>query len=234
MSAATLSVHQRAIRSSVVKKALIAITGLVLIAFLVMHMVGNLKVFLGQSSYDAYAQWLNKDFFYPVLPHGWFIWVFRLVLVACLVVHIWLTVKLWHVSAEAQGGKYVRTKRKQQTVAVRIMRWGGVALFLLILFHLLMFTTGTITPGFAYDRSDPYSMYVGAFKLWWVFLVYVVFLALVFFHVRHGFWSALTTLGANVSATARAVLNVLAYVLSAVLFLGFLLPPFAVLIGWVG
>ncbi|MDR0285875.1 MAG: succinate dehydrogenase, partial [Propionibacteriaceae bacterium] len=123
--------------------------------------------------------------------------------------------------------------RKTQTLSVKVMRWGGITLGLLLVFHLLMFTTGTITPDFVYNASDPYTMFMGAFGQWWVWLVYVAFMAVVCMHVRHGFWSAFTTLGANVSASARIVLNVLAYFVAALLFVGFILPPTAVLFGMV-
>ena len=211
-----------------------AFTGLVLIAFLLFHMFGNLKIFVGQIEYNHYADWLKQDFFYPILPHGWFIWIFRAFIAACLVIHIYCMAVLWSASLRGRGpAKYVRKTRKEHTLSAKIMRWGGMTLALLLIFHLLMFTTGTITPGFTYALHDPYTMFMGAFTQWWVVLVYAVFMGVVCMHIRHGFWSAFTTLGANVGPTARLVLNVLAYFVAALLFAGFLLPPLAVLFGMV-
>jgi succinate dehydrogenase / fumarate reductase cytochrome b subunit len=228
-----LSVHQQAIRSTVVKKAVMAVTGLVLITFLLVHMFGNLKIFVGRADYNHYADWLKEDLLYPFLPHGWFIWIFRAVLLVCLVAHIYCAAVVWGASLHGRGSKYVRRKRREQTLSSRLMRWGGITLGLLLLFHLLMFTTGTLTPGFEYELHDPYDMFVGAFNQWWVVAIYAVFMVVVCLHVRHGFWSAFTTLGAHVGPLARAVLNVLAYFVAALLLVGFLLPPLAVLFGMV-
>ncbi|MCL2736140.1 MAG: succinate dehydrogenase cytochrome b subunit [Propionibacteriaceae bacterium] len=233
MASTSLSVHQKAIRSNVAKKALMAVTGLVLICFLLMHMFGNLKIFVSPEAYNYYADWLKHDLLYPILPHGWFIWLFRIFLVVCLVLHIYLMAILWNASLHGRGAKYVRKNRKEQTLSAKLMRWGGITLGLLLVFHLLMFTTGTITPGFAYAVHDPYHMFLGAFSQWWVVLIYAIFVAVVCMHVRHGFWSAFTTLGANVGPGARTVLNVLAYFVAALLFVGFILPPLAVLLGMV-
>lgn len=234
MASTSLTVHQKAVRSNVVKKALMAVTGLILICFLLMHMFGNLKIFVGPEAYNYYANWLKQDLLYPVLPHGWFIWLFRIFLFVCLVLHIYCAAVLWAASLHGRGNaKYVRKNRKEQTLSAKVMRWGGITLGTLLIFHILMFTTGTITPGFTYALHDPYDMFMGAFSLWWVALVYIVFLGAVCMHVRHGFWSAFTTLGANVGSGARTVLNVLAYFVAALLFVGFILPPLAVLFGMV-
>ena len=229
-----MSVHRKAIHSTVVKKAIMALTGLVLICFLLVHMFGNLKIFLGPEAYNEYAHWLKNDLLHPFLPYGWFIWIFRAFLLVCLVLHIYFASVLWAASLRGRGpSHYVRKHRKEQTMSVKIQRWGGITLGLLIIFHLLMFTTGTIHPNFTYNVEDPYDMFTGAFQLWWVFLVYVVFLVIVCMHVRHGFWSAFTTLGANVGPGARVVLNGLAYFVAALIFVGFVLPPASVLFGLV-
>ncbi|MDR0283305.1 MAG: succinate dehydrogenase, partial [Propionibacteriaceae bacterium] len=72
-----------------------AVTGLVLITFLLVHMFGNLKIFIGQEAYDHYAEWLKQDLLYPFLPKGWFIWIFRVFLLACLVIHVIMAAYLW-------------------------------------------------------------------------------------------------------------------------------------------
>jgi len=228
-----LSVHQKALRSNVVKKAIMAVTGLVLIGFLLMHMFGNLKIFIGQHAYNTYAGWLQSDLLYPLLPEGWFIWLFRIFLLVCLVLHIYCMIVLWGASLHGRGPRYVRTNRKEQTLSSKLMRWLGISLAALLLFHLSMFTIGWIQTGYVYDHSDPYTMFMGAFSQWWMVLIYALFVTVVCMHVRHGFWSAFTTLGANVGPGARNVLNGLAYFVAALLFVGFILPPLAVLLGMV-
>jgi succinate dehydrogenase / fumarate reductase cytochrome b subunit len=210
-----------------------ALTGLVLIAFLLLHMFGNLKIFIGPADYNYYAGWLKEDLLYPILPHGWFIWIFRAVLLACLGLHVLMMLLLWRASLRGRGGRYVRKNRKEYTLSARTIRLLGIALGLALVIHLLMFTTGTWTPGYSYELHDPYSMFIGAFQQWWLVALYAAFVGIVCMHVRNGFWSAFTTLGANVSAKARVVLNVLAYFVASLLFVGFILPPVAVLIGMV-
>lgn len=209
-----------------------AVTGLILIAFLLMHMYGNLKMFAGAEAFNHYAHWLKSDILYPIVPRGWFIWIFRFTLLIALILHVASAASLTLTDRRAHNANYVTTKRKAQTYSARTMRWGGVILLTGLIFHLLQFTTKTIQTGFTAD-TEPYAMFVASFSHWWLVLGYAVWIVTVVMHVRHGFWSAFTTLGANVSAKSRQVLNVLAIFVAALLLVGFLLPPVAVLIGWV-
>jgi succinate dehydrogenase/fumarate reductase cytochrome b subunit (b558 family) len=140
-------------------KALMAITGLVMIGFLLMHMYGNLKAFLGAEAFDHYAHWLKTDLLYPLLPQGWFIWIFRFALLACIVAHIYAAAVLTLRAHGARSTKYVTTDRIQQTYAARTMRWGGVIIVGFLVFHLLQFTVQVVTPGFTPGIS-PYEMVV--------------------------------------------------------------------------
>jgi len=209
-----------------------AVTGLILIGFLLMHMFGNLKIFIGAEAYDYYANYLKQDLLYPVLPHGWFIWLFRVFLVACAVIHIYCAYRLWRASVRGRGAKYVKVHRRERTYSAATMRVGGVLLLLLLVFHLLMFTTNSIQIGWG-GVVEPYTMFMGAFSHWWVVVIYLAFMVVVCLHIRHGFWSAFTTLGANIGPNSRIALNALAYFVAALLFVGFLLPPVATLFGWV-
>jgi succinate dehydrogenase / fumarate reductase cytochrome b subunit len=101
-----------------------------------------------------------------------------------------------------------------------------------VIFHLLHFTWNTIHPGGA--SGSPYERVVNGFSVWWVVLAYVVAMLAVGLHLRHGMYSALTTLGANTSELVRRRLNLLAYAVAGVVTVGFLLPPFAILFGLVG
>ncbi len=211
-----------------------AVTGLIMIAFLLMHMYGNLKLFLGPEAFDHYAHWLkgateDGGILYPVLPAGWFIWIFRFVLVLSVILHIWSAASLVLATRARQGDKYVTRKTKAQTYSARTMRWGGVIIAVFLVFHLIQFT---IIPGsFGGNADEPHTMVVAGFEQWWMVALYAVAMVLVVMHVRHGFWSAFTTLGGNTSSRAASVLNGLAWIVAVVLYVGFMIMPLAVLFG---
>lgn len=211
-------------RSSVAMKALMAITGLILVGFLLMHMYGNLKMFAGPEAFDHYAHWLKGDILYPLIPKGWFIWIFRVFLLLAVLLHMGSAIHLWRKAAKARGSKYQHVTRKVQTYSARTMRWGGIILAGFLIFHLLQFTAKVVRTDFSADAT-PYEMFQNSFELWWVWLAYAIWVAVVCMHVRHGFWSAFTTLGANLSKKAERVLNGLAYFTAILLYVGFMLPP---------
>jgi succinate dehydrogenase / fumarate reductase, cytochrome b subunit len=206
-----------------------AVTGIFLIFFLLMHAWGNLKAFFGPEAYDHYAEWLKSDVLYPLVPKGWFIWIFRVFMVACIVGHMAAAYVLT-LRDRAASGRYERKDRRAQTFAARTMRWGGIILLMLLLFHLGQFTIGWFRTGFN-AGSTPYEAVVATFEQWWMVLLYALFVGTVCMHLRHGIWSAMTTLGANTSATSRRVLNYIAIVVSALLFAAFMVMPVAVLFG---
>ncbi|HML51811.1 MAG TPA: succinate dehydrogenase cytochrome b subunit [Propionicimonas sp.] len=217
-------------------KATMAITGLILIGFLLMHMYGNLKMFLGAEEFDQYAEWLKGDILAPALPPGSFIWIFRVFLVAMVVLHLYSAFTLWSRAKAATPSTYKVRKTLSETYSARTMRWGGVILAGLLIFHLAQFTvhSALINGSFATTYADsPYKMVIGEFSLWWMVLLYAVWITVVTMHVRHGFWSAFTTLGANTSAKARTVLNGCAWAVAVLLFIGFMIMPVAVLFGWI-
>lgn len=207
-----------------------AITGLVMIGFLLMHMYGNLKVFLGADAFNHYAEWLKQDMLYPLMPHGTFIWLFRLVMLLAIVLHMYSAWVLTMRAHASRSTKYQNNVRIQQSYASRTMRWGGVILAAFLVFHLLQFTAQVATTGFA-AGAKPYDMVIASFSQWWLVLAYAIWVLIVTLHVRHGFWSSLTTLGANTSAGARKVLNALAWIVAILLFVGFMAMPVAVLLG---
>lgn len=211
-------------------KVTMAVTGLVMIGFLLVHMFGNLKVFLGPEEFDHYAHWLKTDVGVPLLPQGWFIWIFRFGMLLAIGLHIWSAAWLTKRAREARGTKYVHRSAIQETYAARTMRWGGVILVLFLVFHLLQFTAMVVRTGFG-ATATPYQAFIGTFTQWWLVLLYALWLVTVCLHVRHGFWSAFATLGANTSPKARVILNGVAYTVAVLLFVGFMVAPVAVLIG---
>lgn len=215
-----------------------ALSGLIMVLYLLAHMYGNLKVFSGQADFDGYAHHL-RTLGEPFLPYAGALWVFRVVLLASVVVHVVVAVALWRRARAATGGRggrrYESTRARrgvQRTYASFTMRWGGVVIALFIVYHLLHLTWNVIHPGGV--SASPYDRVVNGFQVWWVTLSYTIALLAVGFHLRHGFWSALADLGANTSVTRRGRLNVAATVLALVITVGFLAPPFAIFFGWVG
>lgn len=228
-----------AFRSTVVLKAAMAISGLIMVLYLLAHMYGNLKVFAGAEAFDHYADYL-RTIGQPLLPYGGALWIIRVVLGVSVLVHIYAAVVLWRRSRRATAGRggqrYESTKARtgvQRTYASFTMRWGGVTVALFIVYHVLHLSSdNVIHPGGA--SSSPYDRLVNGFGIWWVVLSYTIALLALGLHLRHGFWSAFATLGADTSVARRRHLNVAATVVALVITIGFLVPPFAILFGWVG
>jgi len=221
-----------------VLKAVMAVSGLIMVLFLLVHMYGNLHIFAGQVAFDDYAHNF-RTLFEPFLPYSGALWIIRVSLLTAVVLHAYSAMTLWRRSRAATGGKGgSRYESKQARTGVQrsyasfTMRWGGVTLGLFIIFHLLHLTTNTISPGGA--SSSPYERVVNGFAIWWVTLFYLLAVVALGFHIWHGFWSAFATLGANTSLKRRQLLNGAAAVIALVISVGFMAPPLAILFGWVG
>lgn len=209
-------------------KLLMSVTGAILVLFLIGHMYGNLKMFAGPEAFNEYAHHL-RVLGEPILPYAGFLWIARVVLLACILGHIYSAAKLWSRANAARGSKYVVTKRVQQTYAARTMRWGGVIIALFVIFHLLQFTTHTIQVGGEYD-SGPYDMVIKGFSNIFVVIFYTLAVVAAGFHLRHGIWSATQTLGLTSQGNRRMV-NLVATLIAVVVVLGFLSVPLSVITG---
>jgi succinate dehydrogenase / fumarate reductase, cytochrome b subunit len=214
---------------------LMAVTGLLLISYLIAHMYGNLKAFAGPEAFNEYAHHL-RTLGEPILPYSGALWLIRVVLIISVIGHMYAAFTLWSRARKARGGlqRYHSNKARlgvQRTYASFTLRWGGVVILLFVIYHLLHLTWNIVHPGGA--AAEPYDRLVNGFQIWSVVLAYTIAVIAVGLHVRHGTWSALTTLGANTSSLARRRLNVLAYAVAGLLTVGFLLPPFAILFGFV-
>jgi len=228
-----LSKRPSARRSTVAQKYAMAVSGLIMVAYLLAHMYGNLKAFAGPDSFNEYAHHL-RTMLTPILPHEGLLWIIRVVLLAAVIVHAYCAISLWRrnkKSAGYVGAKRYQTKQNrtgiQRSYASFTMRWGGVTIALFIVFHILNLTTNDIHPGGAADT--PYGKLHNSFEHFWVLLAYTVAMIAVGFHLWHGFWSALTTLGQNYSAKRRdSFWNSAAIVIAALITIGFLAPPFAI------
>ncbi len=215
-----------------------AVSGLIMVGYLLLHMYGNLKVFGGEAAFNGYAEHL-RSFGEPMLPHEGLLWIVRIALLVSIVVHFHAATRLWvrnKRASGAQGGKRYHSKQNrtgiQRSYASFTMRWGGVIILVFIVYHLLHLTANVIHPGGASD--SPYQRVVNGFEIWWVTAFYTISVLAVGFHLWHGIWSALTTLGANHSGTRKeSRLTPLAWIISGIITLGFLLPPWAILLGFV-
>jgi succinate dehydrogenase / fumarate reductase cytochrome b subunit len=182
------------LRSSVAKKAAMAVTGFILFGFVVVHMLGNLQVFLGQDTLNAYAKKLQD------LTH--LLWLARGFLLASLVVHVAVAARLTWENRRARPQAYAAKKFVQASYASRTMWMTGVITFLFTVYHLLHFTFGVTNPEYyhltdARGRHDVYSMVILSFRDPWISGAYVLAMAALCLHLSHGVSSAFQSLGLN-------------------------------------
>ncbi|HEY9566393.1 MAG TPA: succinate dehydrogenase cytochrome b subunit [Nocardioides sp.] len=230
MATPTLVKGSRSTRSTIALKLLMAVTGLVFIGYVLLHMYGNLKVFAGQEAFDEYAHHL-RTFGEPMLPYEGLLWVLRVVLLLSVIGHAYAAFALWARASRARTQKYVVKKAVAATLSSKMMRWGGVALLLFVVFHLLHLTTHTINVNG--DPESPYERVVSSFQpeQWWVSVVYLLAMIALAMHLRHGVWSASQTLGLTNTAKSRARANFAGVFLAVVIAGGFALVPLSILTG---
>lgn len=218
--------------SSVALKIFMAVTGITLVLFLYLHMIGNLKIFFGETTFDHYAHWL-RTIGTPVLPNQWFLWIQRGGLTVAIVGHVVAATVLARRARQARPVKYVHRPKVQGSYAARTMRWGGVIILLFVIYHILDLTTLTLNP--KAEAGHPYANVVADFapSRWYVTLCYVLAIVAIGFHLRHGLFSAVRTLGQQKPRGER-IARATALFLSLVLVVGYLSVPFAVMTGLVG
>ncbi len=223
-----------------------ALTGLVLVLFVLGHMGGNLLIFAGQDAINAYAYQLHS------LPAP-VLWGIRAFLLVCVGLHIWMAVLLTLASRKARPEDYRQKATVQATYASRTMRMSGVILLSFIIFHIAHYTA-RIIPGKEYNTQltevplvqggetmlkqsgdpimtfDVYTMMVAGFQVWWVSLFYIIAVGLLCLHLTHGVTSMFQTIGLRNKRWENR-LNRLALAYGWIIFLGFAAIPTAVLIG---
>ena len=214
-------------RSSVGKKIMMALTGVLLFGFVLAHMIGNLKIFLGQEHFDAYAHFL-RTVGEPALAEGQLLWIARLVLLAAVGVHLLAAWQVTRQSWSARDVSYKKMDDQSFAYASRTMRWGGVILAAFVVYHLLHFTVGTVHPDF--DPRSPYANVVRGFQAWPVALAYVVALLSLALHLYHGLWSATQTLALTNTRVLKWRRPV-ALGIAVLVALGYMSVPLGVLAG---
>jgi succinate dehydrogenase / fumarate reductase cytochrome b subunit len=208
-------------RSTIGKKVVMAVTGIIGVGFVIGHMIGNLQMFKGAAAMNDYAHFLKSL--------GGLLWLARLILLAAVVLHVIAAYQLSRLRLDARPVGYKRgSQREVSTVASRTIRWGGLLLLVFIIFHILHFTTLSLFSD--YSATDVYGNVVKGFSIWWVSLFYVVAMIFLGLHLYHGAWSSLRTLGA-----ARPSPNPLSHraavVVAVIVWAGFTAIPVAVYAG---
>jgi succinate dehydrogenase / fumarate reductase, cytochrome b subunit len=210
-----------------------AVSGVLLVLFLIVHMAGNLHVFEGREEMNAYAHGL-RTFGEPLLPHESLLWVLRIGLIAAAAVHIWSAVVLTRRALAARPVRYASKKpaKGESRHAVATMRWGAVVVFLFIIWHLLDLTWRTVNP--VKDVPDAYGAVVATFspERWPVTVFYLLALFALFFHLRHGIWSAVQTI-AGPDTKWRKRTQAIGLAVALIVVLGFAIVPISVTFGLV-
>jgi succinate dehydrogenase / fumarate reductase cytochrome b subunit len=198
-------------QSSVGKKAVMAVTGLILVAYLITHVLANLLVFDGPARINRYAALLHAS--------GAALWGARLVLLVAAVLHIVAAVQLTLRSRAARPSPYARGREPQvSTLAARTIRWGGALILVFLVYHILHFTTGTAHPEFV--ELDPYHNVTTGFRNPLVAAFYLLAMALLGLHLYHGVWSSGRSLGLSQPAP-QPLRRRLALALAVFVWLGF-------------
>ena len=207
--------------TSVGKKAVMAVTGLILVAYLVTHVLANLLVFQGPEKINAYSRLLHGT--------GGALWAARLVLLAAVLLHIVAAVQLTRRRQAARPIAYATERQPQvSTLASRTIRWGGGLILVFLVFHILHFTLGTVHASFI--EGDPYHNVAAGFGNPFVVLFYEAAMAAVGLHLYHGIWSSGRSLGVS-APSPHPIRRQLALALSVIVWAGFTVIPIAVYAG---
>src|SRR5205085_3306743 len=179
-------------RSAIGKKVVMAVTGVFLFGWVFLHMVGNLKVYLGPDHYNEYAKFLIT-MGAPLLPNKTALIIVRTLLLIAVYFHIDAATRLTIMNRKARPVGYRERDYPAADYASRTMRWSGVIVLLFVWYHLGHLTFGTFHPNFIED--DPYHNFVTGFQVWWASAIYIVANLALGLHLYHGLWSMFNSVG---------------------------------------
>lgn len=222
-----MSQFTAALKSSIGSKVVMALTGLGLVLFVIIHMAGNLQMFVGQDAMNAYGVTLRKM---PLL-----LWIARLGLLGLAVFHIFISIRLKLANRAARPTRYTHEKTVQASRSSRTMIISGLIILTFLIYHLLHFTLGVTDPqNFALHdpqgRHDVYNMVIAGFKNPLISGGYILAMVLLFLHLGHGASSWMQSLGWN-HPKYNGLIQKIGPVLSWIVGLGFVAIPIAVLLG---
>ena len=204
------------------KKLVMAISGVILFAFVIGHMIGNLQAFEGPQKLNDYGHFLHG------VPE--ILWAVRIGLLVAVVAHIWAAIGLALRNNTARPVAYAKRKNVNSSYASRTMYWSGPILLAFIIYHLLHLTAGVVHPGGDFAEGDVYGNVVNGFSVWWVSAWYIFSMILLCLHLRHGVWSMFQSMGFN-HPRHTPILNKGALVFALVIAAGFISIPVGVLTG---
>lgn len=211
-----------------------ALTGTVFALFVLVHMIGNLKVYTGATHFDDYARWL-RTLLEPLLPYEGALWIFRIVLLLCLAAHVGASGMLIGRAHRAKG-RFRRKGMSWQRLPATLMPYTGLILLVFIVIHILDLTIGArpvASSGFedtTEGQSHAYHNLVDSFSRWPMATFYVVVMVLLGLHLVHGLWSVVNDLGAT-GKRVRQLGAAVALMVAAAVMLGNISIPLAVLAG---
>jgi len=214
--------------SSIGRKWIVAITGVVLVLFVTGHLLGNLSIFLGPDAINTYAKFLQGL--------GEILWLVRLVLLGCVGLHIWFTITLWHENLASRPLKYAVKNDLETTISARMMRLSGLVVLAFVLFHLAEFTWQSFNPEYKtwvdeQGRHDVYRMVIAAFTNPFVSGFYILAIGLLALHLSHGIASLFQTLGIT-TAKMRPIFEIGGLIVAWTIFAGYASIPLAVFTGF--
>ena len=215
-------------KSSIGRKYIVAITGVILVGFIVGHLVGNLQIFMGPEYINSYAEKLRSL--------GLLLWVIRVFLLVVVVLHIWFTIRLAIDNRKARPVPYAKKEHVKSTYASRSMWISGLLLLAFIIYHIAHFTVQVADPRFALLKLDPlnrhdvYSMMVYGFQNVFVSGFYILAMYLLAMHLSHGASSFFQSLGLN-DKKLTPKLATGARIFAWLIFAGYVSMPIAVLAG---
>jgi succinate dehydrogenase / fumarate reductase cytochrome b subunit len=208
--------------STIGKKAIMAVTGLLLAGFLVAHMLGNLQIFFGPEVMNHYAETLHGN---PLL-----LWTVRTILFVSVVLHIWASIQLSVIKRQARPIPYTKYNPAHSSWASRTMMLSGPIIAVFVIFHLLHLTTGTIHPNFVPLRA--YENLVNGFAVVPIALTYIAVMIFIGFHLSHGAWSMFQSVGFS-HPRYTPLIRKAAAIIAWTLIAGFISVPVSVLTGLV-
>lgn len=177
------------------KKWVMAVTGIVLLGYVFVHMLGNLKAYMGAEEINKYGEAL-RTLGGAFIPREYALWAARIVLLAAFLLHVHAAYALTMMNRRARPTGYAGGRRYvAANVAARTMRWTGVIILLYLIFHLFDLTFGQANPDFR--RGDIYHNLIGSLERWWAAIIYIVANIALAVHIYHGAWSMFQSMGIN-------------------------------------
>ncbi|MGE3617363.1 MAG: succinate dehydrogenase cytochrome b subunit, partial [Gemmatimonadales bacterium] len=204
--------------STIGRKVVMAVTGIILVGFLLVHMSGNLLVFRGAEAMNHYAEFLKSQL--PLL------WGTRIVLLVSAALHIHAGLSLSRRAGAARPARYAGLQAQSSTWSSRLMRAGGILLLVFIVFHILHFTTGTVLPS-QFVAGEAYQNVARSFSIGWVAAFYADTMGALALQLHHWIWSLFQTLGIN-HPHLNGLRRGLGWFFAVVVPIGFVSVPLAV------